>query len=76
MRAAVIDNGIVTNIIVVSDWYKGSAILLGELPVAIGDTYDGTDFWRDGEKVTLPQPEISEELEEIIDILTGEGEGT
>jgi hypothetical protein len=71
MRAAVIENGVVVNIIVVSDWYKGPAIPTGELPVAIGDTYDGTDFWRDGEKVTLPQPDGG--LEEIIDILTGEG---
>ena len=76
MRAAIVENGVVVNIIVVSDWYNGSAILLGELPVAIGDTYDGTNFWRDGEKVIAPQPEGNEELEEVIDILTGEGEGT
>lgn len=75
MRAAVIENGVVVNIIVVSDWYKGPAIPTGELPVSIGDTYDGTDFWRNGEKVTVQQLEISEKLEEIIDILTGEGEG-
>ena len=76
MRAAVINNGIVENNIVVADWYKGSAILLGELPVAIEDTYDGTNFWRDGEKVIAPQPETNENLEQVIDILTGEGEGT
>jgi len=76
MRAVVIENGTVTNIIVVHEWYQGSAICIGELPVAIGDTYDGTDFWRDGEKVIAPQPEGNEELEEVIDILTGEGEGT
>jgi len=75
MRAAIVDNCVVTNIIIISDGYNGSAIPTGELPVAIGDTYDGTDFWRNGEKVTVQQPETSEELEEVIDILTGEGEG-
>lgn len=72
MRAAIIENGIVTNIIVITDGYEG-AVPTSDLPVAIGDTYDGTDFWRDGERVTLPRPDG--EMEEIIDILTGEGEG-
>lgn len=76
MRAAIVENGIVTNIIVIDDGYKGSAVPIGDLPVNIEDTYDGTDFWRDGEKVIAPQPEGNEELEEVIDILTGEGEGT
>lgn len=51
MRAAVVENGVVTNIIIISDGYDGNAIPTGDIPVAIGDTYDGTDFWRDGEKV-------------------------
>jgi len=76
MRAAVVENGVVRNVIIVSDWYKGPAVPVGELPVAIGDTYDGVDFWRDGEKVIAPQPETNENLEQVIDILTGEGEGT
>lgn len=73
MRAAIIENGIVTNIIVITDGYEG-AVPTCDLPVAIGDTYDGADFWRDGEKVTLPQPEDGGGLEDIIDILTGGGE--
>jgi hypothetical protein len=75
MRAAIVENGVVTNIIVVSEGYEG-AVPTGDLPVAIGDTFDGTDFWRDGEKVIAPQPETNENLEQVIDILTGEGEGT
>lgn len=27
------------------------AVIIESLPVQIGDSYDGTDFWRDGEKV-------------------------
>lgn len=29
------------------------AVVIESLPVQIGDSYDGTDFWRDGEKVVL-----------------------
>ncbi len=56
MRAAIIENGIVQNIIVIADGYEG-AVVTGELPVAIGDAFDGTDFFRGGEKVALPQLE-------------------
>ncbi|MGI6152008.1 MAG: hypothetical protein ACOYIR_08690 [Christensenellales bacterium] len=59
MRAAIIENGVVTNIII-SDGYVG-AVPTGDLPVAIGDIYDGTDFWRNGEKVVIPQPESERE---------------
>ena len=67
MRAAIIENNVVTNIIIITDGYEG-AIPTGDLPVAIGDTYDGADFWRDGEKVPLPQPN---ELNAAIDAARG-----
>lgn len=54
MNYAVVENGTVTNII----WlYPGNAsdfpdaVPCGDLPVAIGDTYDGEHFFRDGERV-------------------------
>lgn len=54
MDYALIENGIVTNII----WlYPGnakdfpSAVPMNDRPVAIGDMWDGTDFYRNGEKV-------------------------
>jgi hypothetical protein len=75
MRAAIVENGVVTNIIVVSEGYEG-AVPTGDLPVAIGDTFDGTDFWRDGAKVDAPIPGLDQDLEQVIDILTGEREGT
>lgn len=52
MRAAVIKDNTVTNIIEVIDGYGKPVVLTGDLPVQIGDSYDGTDFYRDGEKVT------------------------
>lgn len=70
MRAAMIENGVVTNIIVIdADRYKGSAVQTGELPVAIGDTYDGTDFWHDGEKVVVPVADPNAEYIEALKIL-------
>jgi len=74
MRAAIVENGVVTNIIVIYEGYEG-AVPTGELPVAIGDTFDGTDFWRDGAKVDVPVPGLDQDLEQVIDILTGEREG-
>ena len=72
MKTAIVENGIVTNIIVANRDY-GKGIYVGDLPLIIGDEFDGIDFWRDGKRVTLQQPDGG--LEEIIDILTGEGEG-
>jgi len=70
MRAAMIENGVVTNIIVIDpDRYTGSAVQTGELPVAIGDIYDGTDFYRDGVKVEMPAEDVNAEYIEALKIL-------
>ena len=52
MRAALITDGIVTNIIEVDDGFELPAVVTGDLPVQIGDSYDGADFYRNGEKLT------------------------
>lgn len=41
------------------------AVIIENLPVQIGDTYDGKDFWRDREKVYAPgvYPAGREEVE-------------
>lgn len=66
MRAAIIKNGIVTNVIVIDpDRYTGTAVKIGELPVAIGDAYDGTDFYRDGEKVEARVDHTDEYIEAL-----------
>ena len=57
MVYALIENGIVANII----WlYSGNAadfpcaVPLGDIPAAVGDTYDGVHFYRDGVRVLSP----------------------
>lgn len=54
MNYALIENGIVTNLI----WlYPANAaefpgaVPMGDIPAAIGDTWDGTRFLRDGQPV-------------------------
>ena len=70
MRAAMIENGVVTNIIVIDpDRYTGTAVQTGELPVSIGDTYDGADFYRDGVKVEVPVEDVNAEYIEALQIL-------
>ena len=48
-----IENGLVVNIEWCSDRQAPTDTLinLGDRPVAIGDTFDGADFYRNGEKV-------------------------
>ena len=57
MNYALIEHGAVANLIWLHPMNAEdfpTAVPLGELPVAIGDTYDGTDFYREGVKVELP----------------------
>ena len=65
MKAAVIDEGVVTNVIVVADGYKGPHVVVGDLPVAIGDSYDGTDFYRDGVKVISEAARLAAEMDDM-----------
>ena len=51
MNYAIIENGVVVNIIVGPLPNGMDGVALGDRPVAIGDIYDGTDFYRDGEKI-------------------------
>ena len=61
-----IQNGLVVNIEWCSDKQAQTDILinLADRPVAIGDTYDGSDFYRDGEKVLTPIEKLELELNE------------
>lgn len=73
MNYALIDNGIVTNIIVLrdSDAYEfPNAVKLNDIPAGIGDTYNDEEnrFYRNGE----PIYSLQEQLTEILDIMTGE----
>ena len=67
MRYAIVDNGIVTNVIALKDRNAGdfpSAVKLGARPVGIGDTYTDGKFYHDGVEVLTPmelaQAEITE----------------
>ena len=37
----------------------------GDLPVAIGDTYDGTDFYRGGERVLTALEQAQKDAEDM-----------
>ena len=68
MNYALIENGVVTNII----WlYSGNAadfpdaVPCGDLPVAIGDTYDGEHFYRGGERVLTALEQAQKDAEDM-----------
>ena len=68
MRYAIITDGVVTNVIIL---YPGNAsdfpaaVPCGDVPVAIGDTYDGQDFYRDGIKVVSALAKAQQEAEDM-----------
>ena len=62
MNYALVENGIVTNIISLNDRNASdfpAAVKLGDRPVAIGDTYADGKFYRDGNEV-LTELEIAQ----------------
>ena len=68
MNYALIENGVVTNII----WlYSGNAadfptaVPCGDVPVAIGDTWDGQDFYREGARVLSPVEQAQKDAEDM-----------
>lgn len=66
MRYALIDNGIVTNVIALNDRNASdfpSAVKLGDRPVGIGDTYTDGKFYRDGTEVLTPLEAAQAEIE-------------
>ena len=68
MRYAVIEDGVVTNIIVLYPGNAGdfpSAVPCGDIPVAIGDTYDGTHFYRDGQQVLTEAEQARKDAEDM-----------
>ena len=51
---AEIINGVVTNLVWIAEVNADefpNCVRIGDRPVAIGDTYDGADFYHNGEKV-------------------------
>ena len=68
MRYAIITDGVVTNVIIL---YPGNAadfptaVPCGDVPVAIGDTYDGEHFYRGVERVFTPLEQARKDAEEM-----------
>ena len=70
MNYALVESGAVINIIWIYPANAGdfpSAVPMNDYPVAIGDTWDGTFFYRNGEKV-LTRAE-QEEMEAALALL-------
>ena len=66
MRYALIDNGIVTNVIALNDRNASdfpNAVKLSDRPVAIGDTYADGKFYRDGMEVLTPIEQAQAEID-------------
>ena len=66
MNYAVMEDGVVTNIIVLypsnAKDFPG-AVPCGDVPVGIGDTWDGQDFYRGGNKVVSPLTAARQEVQ-------------
>lgn len=73
MNYALVENGVVTNLI----WlYPANAaefpgaVPLGGVPAAIGDTWDGEHFYRNGERVLSPMEQAQEEARDMLAALS------
>lgn len=68
MRYAVIEDGVVVNVIIL---YPGgaksfpTAVPCGDVPVAIGDTWDGDHFYREGARVLSPVEQARKDAEDM-----------
>lgn len=68
MNYAIVENGVVVNVIVLYSGNAGDfpgAVRCGDVPVAIGDTWDGQDFYRGGEKVLSPVEQARKDAEDM-----------
>ena len=73
MNYALVENGVVTNLI----WlYPANAaefpnaVPMGDIPAAIGDTWDGEHFYRNGERVLSPMEQAQEEARDMLAALS------
>ena len=67
MRYALIESGVVTNVIALNDRNASdfpAAVKLGDRPVGISDTYTDGKFYRDGVEVLTPMEQAQAEMTE------------
>jgi hypothetical protein len=65
---ALVENGVVTNVMVLyppSAAEFAGAVPCGDLPVAVGDTYDGEHFFRDGVQVLSALEQAQKDAEDM-----------
>lgn len=71
-RYALVDNGVVTNIISLNDRNASdfpNAIKTYDRPVGIGDTYTDGKFYRNGEEVFTPLEVANNEIDTLTEQL-------
>lgn len=72
MEYALIRNSVVVNLIWLhpenADDFP-SAVPYGDVPVAVGDIYDGGCFWRNGERVLTYAEQAAQEMASMRDAL-------
>ena len=67
MRYALVENGVVTNIIEMdkrNEQFFPSAVYTGDRPVGMGDTYTDGKFYRDGKEVLTELEQAQAEMAE------------
>lgn len=72
MNYALVENGIVTNIIWLNERNEAewpNAVRLGERMVEVGDTYDGEKFRRDGTEVLTAAEAAQQEAAQYAEAL-------
>ena len=79
MEYALIENGVVENLLWLhpenADDFPG-AVPYGDVPVAVGDTYDGEYFYRNGERVLTYAEIAAQEVEDMRNALNMLGVST
>lgn len=73
MNYAWIEDGVVTNIIYLHPMNAEdfpAAVPAGDIPAAIGDTWDGEHFYRNGERVLSPMEQAQEEARDMMAALS------
>lgn len=68
MNYALVENGVVTNLIYLHPANAAEfpdAVPLGDLPAAIGDTWDGERFYRNGQPVLTAAERAAAEAQDM-----------
>lgn len=68
MNYAIVENGVVVNVVYLHDMNRNEfpdAVPLGDVPAGIGDTYADGVFYRDGERVLTAAEEAGQMREAL-----------